>query len=136
MRLFRIVKLYKQVKAAERQRLQAINEQRSETRILRKKNNVLAQHIAKRQNQVTPIIDQGGGTGGVIERQESVDSLDREMEEIDQSLNQPKIMSNNASVEQSNTSHLRDASQSIQEVSVINASAADIENQEPEIQIE
>jgi len=136
MRLFRIVKLYKQVKAAERQRLQAINEQRSETRILRKKNNILAQHMQKRQNKVIPIIDQGGGTGGVIERQESVDSLDREMQEIDQSVSQPKIMSNNASVEQSNISHMREASQSIQEVSVINASTTDVENTEPEIQIE
>lgn len=111
MRLFRIVKLYKQVKAAERQRLQAINEQRSETRILRKKNNVLAQHMVKLQNKVTPIIDQGGGTGGVIERQESVDSLDREMQEIDQSMSQPRIVS--ASLEQSNISHVREASQSI-----------------------
>jgi hypothetical protein len=42
MRLFRIVKLYKQIKAAEKQRLQAINEQRSESRILRKKNIILA----------------------------------------------------------------------------------------------
>ena len=27
-------------------------------------------------------MDQGGGTGGVIERQESNDSLDKEMQEI------------------------------------------------------
>lgn len=47
MRLFRIVKLYKQLKAAEKQRLQAINEQRSENRVLRKKNLTLEKQYAK-----------------------------------------------------------------------------------------
>lgn len=87
--------------------------------------------MAKLQNKVTPIIDQGGGTGGVIERQESNDSLDKEMQEIDQSV--PRILSNNPSVEQSMISQI-DNSKSIAEVS-INASAADIEI-EPEIPIE
>lgn len=56
MRLFRIVKMYKQLKASEKHRLQAINEQRSEAKVLRKKNNVISQHLAKQQLAL-PILD-------------------------------------------------------------------------------
>jgi hypothetical protein len=31
------------------------------------------------------VLDQGGGTGGVIERENSLDSFDREIESIDKS---------------------------------------------------
>jgi hypothetical protein len=67
MRLLRIYKLFNQLKQSEKQRLKAINEQRSESRILRKKNMVLEKHLQKIMKQPA-IMDQGGGTGGVIER--------------------------------------------------------------------
>lgn len=91
MRLIRFVELYKQLKAAEKKRLKAINEQRSETRILRKKNMALAKHFKDHpQSSLAPILDSDGGTGGAAERSDSLDSLEREMEEIDMSNLAPK----------------------------------------------
>lgn len=52
-------------------------------------------------------MDQGGGTGGVIERNDSVDSLEKEMIEIDKSASQVQSSLSNAEVNHRSVSESR-----------------------------
>jgi hypothetical protein len=63
--------------------------------------------LAKQQAKSPAVMDQGGGTGGVIERNDSVDSLEKEMIEIDKSASQVQSSLSNAEVNHRSVSESR-----------------------------
>lgn len=77
-RLHRLAKEFKELKLSQRQRLQAIIEQRSESKLLRKRNLTLTRRKL-REEKDAPLLEDNS----TYDRQDSMDEFDRQLDEID-----------------------------------------------------